>query len=98
MSFKEEDKVRGKAGTQFEFAELEVISIDTTNRMVLIEVTSHEYDPEQVGDQEWVGVEDLEYIGSPSPSYMKSGAPTATVRSVAPPSSQMETLLILGEI
>lgn len=97
MAFEEEDKVCGKKGTQYEYAELEVVEVDNDSKMVLIEVTSHEYDPDQVGYQEWVGFEDIEPIGSTSPSYMKGGS-IAPVKPVAPPSSQMETLLILGEI
>lgn len=93
--FKVEDRVRGTEGTSFEYATLLVIDTDGEG-MVEVEVISHEFDEDQIGETEWVEETDLVLISTSGISFKsRAGMNIPTVKA---PSSEMETLLILGLI
>lgn len=73
--FKPEDRVRGKAGTIYEFADCEVIENDNEGNMQIF-VLEDELDSSNSGEFEWVDIDDFELnLNAPISSKMATPKP-----------------------
>lgn len=92
MKFEIGDSVIGIEGSSMEYAVASVLNVDGDD--ILITIVSHEYNDDFIGEEFWDDADEYERIGT----YGNNNTVTHTVIPVSNPKSELDLLLILGEI